>query len=95
MEESKINMKMKNITLRSYLHITTRKRDTNGKIINNALTRDLKIKEDDFLTVSINLLDEKHVNVENNNNDLSKKVRTSQFDRMMHESCDWEEYLLI
>ena len=91
---------MKNkIILRSYLHITSRKRNDQGKLITNPLTRDLKIKEDDFLIVSISLgispEGGKYVDVENDRNKLKKKTRNYQFYRMLMDSCDWEEYLLI
>lgn len=91
---------MKNkIILRSYLHITSRKKSDQGKPITNTLTRDLKIEEDDFLIVSISLgispEGGKYVDVENDRNKLKKKTRNYQFYRMLMDSCDWEEYLLI
>lgn len=90
---------MNEIILRSYLHITSRKKNDKGKLITNALTKDLKIKEDDFLTVSITFKhsseDGKFIDVVNHDNDLTKRSRRSQFYRMLKESCEWEEYLLI
>ena len=83
------------IILRSYLHITTRKRNDRGKLVNNALTKDLKLQEGDFLRVEMNILNEKHVKIENTNNELMKTCRCGQFYRMLTESCDFEEYLII
>ena len=67
---------MENIILKSYLHITSRKNDK-GKLVNNALTKDLKIQEGDFLTVEITLTGSSkagdYVEVTNNENELTKK----------------------
>ena len=86
---------MKEITLRAYLHITSRKRDTNGKLINNALTNDLKIQENDFLEVSMKDMDGKYVWISNDGNGKTRKARIPQFHRMLEESCEWEEWLMI
>ena len=65
--------------------------------ITNALTKDLKIKEDNFLVVSIELnffLGDK-VSVTNYEKDINIIVRTDQFYGMLNKSCDWEGYLII
>ena len=87
---------MKEITLRSYLHITSRKKNDRGKLITNTLIKDLKIKEDDFLIVSVILGGNmKDVKIENDNNGLTKITRATDFYRMLNDSCDFEEYYMI